>query len=125
MRRCFPQDLRAAPDRADWILQITNDAWFGTLTGPYQHLAQARLRAIEQGLPLVRVANTGVSAVIDARGRVMAEIPLGAGRLSGCRTCPPPCRLRSMPAMAIWPIVLLLLALLAAALRSMRRSATA
>ena len=73
----FPQDLLNAPGRADWILQITNDAWFGTLTGPYQHLAQARLRAIEQGLPLIRVANTGVSAVIDAKGRVLATIPLG------------------------------------------------
>jgi len=73
----FPQDLLNAPGRADWILQITNDAWFGTLTGPYQHLAQARLRAIEQGLPLVRVANTGISAVIDAKGRVLATIPLG------------------------------------------------
>jgi len=73
----FPQDLRAAPERADWILQITNDAWFGTLTGPYQHLAQARLRAIEQGLALVRVANTGISAVIDPRGRVVAQIALG------------------------------------------------
>lgn len=73
----FPQDLRAAPRRADWILQITNDAWFGTLTGPFQHLAQARLRAIEQGLPLVRVANTGVTAMIDARGRITAELPMG------------------------------------------------
>lgn len=73
----FPQDLRAAPGRADWILQITNDAWFGTLTGPYQHLAQARLRSIEQGLPMIRVANTGISAVIDARGQVLARIPLG------------------------------------------------
>ncbi len=78
----FPQDLRAAPGRADWILQITNDAWFGTLSGPYQHLAQARLRAVEQGLPLVRVANTGVSAVIDARGQIVASLPLGqAGHL--------------------------------------------
>jgi apolipoprotein N-acyltransferase len=76
----FPQDLRAAirtGARPDWILQITNDAWFGMLTGPWQHLAQARLRAIEQGLPLARAANTGVSALIDARGRIVAELGLG------------------------------------------------
>jgi apolipoprotein N-acyltransferase len=73
----FPQDLRAAPERADWILQITNDAWFGTWSGPFQHLAQAQLRAIEQGLPLVRVANTGVTAVIDARGRIVDSLPMG------------------------------------------------
>lgn len=72
----FPQDLNAAPERADWILQITNDAWFGSLVGPYQHLAQARLRAIEQGLPLLRAANTGISAVIDAHGRVLQSLPL-------------------------------------------------
>ena len=71
----FPQDLRT-PDRADWILQVTNDGWFGNVSGPYQHLAQARLRAVEQGLPLLRAANTGVSAVIDARGRVLASLPL-------------------------------------------------
>jgi apolipoprotein N-acyltransferase len=73
----FPQDLRGTA-RADWILQITNDAWFGTLTGPFQHAAQARLRAIEQGLPLVRVANTGVTAVYDARGRTTAALPFGS-----------------------------------------------
>ena len=85
----FPQDLRAAPSRADWILHITNDAWFGKLTGPWQHLAQARLRAIEQGLPLLRAANTGVSAVIDARGQTVAEIPLGvAGFLDAVLPAP-------------------------------------
>lgn len=72
----FPQDLNAAPGRADWVLQATNDAWFGALSGPYQHLAQARLRAIEQGLPLLRAANTGVTAVIDAKGRVLASLAL-------------------------------------------------
>ena len=72
----FPQDLRSA-DRPSLLLQITNDAWFGEFSGPYQHLAQARMRAVEQGLPMIRVANTGVSAVIDARGRVIASIPLG------------------------------------------------
>lgn len=71
----FPREVNAAPERADWMLQITNDAWFGIQTGPFQHFAQARLRAIEQGLPMLRVANTGVTAVIDARGRVVAELP--------------------------------------------------
>ncbi|GGD38183.1 apolipoprotein N-acyltransferase [Sinisalibacter lacisalsi] len=73
----FPRDLRAAPGRADWILQLTNDAWFGTFSGPQQHLVQARFRAIEFGLPLARAANTGVSAVIDARGGLLATLPLG------------------------------------------------
>ncbi|MCB2094260.1 MAG: apolipoprotein N-acyltransferase [Rhodobacteraceae bacterium] len=74
----FPQDLRAAPERADWVLQVTNDGWFGNLAGPYQHLAQARLRAVEQGLPLLRAANTGISAVIDAKGRLLQSLPLNS-----------------------------------------------
>ncbi len=78
----FPGILNRVEGRADWIVQITNDAWFGTLTGPYQHLALARLRAVEQGLPLARAANTGISAMIDAQGRVLGELPLGtAGAL--------------------------------------------
>ncbi len=72
----FPQDVHRAPARPDMLLQITNDAWFGDYSGPYQHLAQARIRAIEQGLPMLRAANTGVSAVIDGGGRILAELPL-------------------------------------------------
>ncbi|WP_460272286.1 apolipoprotein N-acyltransferase [Celeribacter sp. ULVN23_4] len=72
----FPRDLRTEA-RPDWLLQMTNDAWFGTFSGPQQALAQARFRAIETGLPMVRAANTGISALIDARGGVRAAIPLG------------------------------------------------
>ena len=69
----FPQDVNAAPERPDWLMQITNDAWFGTLTGPFQHAAQARLRAVEMGLPLVRVANTGVTGVTAASAALLSE----------------------------------------------------
>jgi apolipoprotein N-acyltransferase len=73
----FARLVRAAPERPDWLMHLTNDAWFGRLSGPYQHLAQARLRAVEFGLPVLRAANTGVSAVIDPFGRVTTSIPLG------------------------------------------------
>jgi apolipoprotein N-acyltransferase len=63
----------------DWIINLTNDAWFGNSTGPYQHLRQARVRAVEQGVPVIRSANTGISAVIDPLGRVIRKLPLNTG----------------------------------------------
>ena len=81
----FPQAVLDADDRPGFLLNITNDAWFGISSGPYQHFASARLRAVEQGLPLVRVANTGISAVVDGHGRVVASLALGAGGVLDAR----------------------------------------
>lgn len=76
-----PADPDVGPDtagrRAQWIVNLTNDAWFGRLAGPYQHFQQARMRAVEEGLPMIRVANTGISAAIDGFGRVEQSLPLG------------------------------------------------
>jgi apolipoprotein N-acyltransferase len=75
----FPGDIVPPGQRPGWLVNVTNDGWFGISTGPYQHLQQARMRTIEEGLPLVRAANTGISAVIDPVGRVIAALPLGHG----------------------------------------------
>lgn len=73
----FPEAAFDMGARPGWLVNVTNDAWFGTSAGPPQHLSAARLRAIEQGLPLMRAANTGISAVVDPYGRVEQSLPLG------------------------------------------------
>src|SRR5262249_6694907 len=73
----FPGEAVPAGERPGWLLNVSNDGWFGISTGPYQHLQQARVRAIEEGLPVVRAANTGISAIIDPLGRIVRSLPLG------------------------------------------------
>lgn len=73
----FPGEVAAPERRPELLLNITNDAWFGMSPGPFQHFAAARFRAVEEGLPLVRAANNGISAVVDSYGRVVEQLGLG------------------------------------------------
>ncbi len=89
----FPDRLLERERRPQWLINVTNDGWFGHSVGPYQHLAQVRMRAVEQNISIVRGANTGISAIIDGAGRYVARSELGmetalAGSLpqAGART---------------------------------------
>ena len=73
----FPQGLVDTTNPPQWLVNVTNDGWFGRSIGPYQHLAQARMRAVENNIPVVRAANTGISAIIDGKGRIIARSELG------------------------------------------------
>lgn len=72
----FPSQVVDANDRPGWMLNVTNDAWYGRSAGPYQHFAMAKTRSVELGLPMVRVGNSGISAIVDAHGRVIAKLGL-------------------------------------------------
>jgi apolipoprotein N-acyltransferase len=111
----FPGAVAPPGDRAGWIVNVTNDGWFGISTGPYEHFQQSRVQAIEEGLPLVRAANTGVSAVVDPLGRVVNSLALGRegvidSQLPRPIAAPPYARVGDAPALAM--VVLGLLAAL-------------
>ncbi len=118
----FAREINAATTtgalRPRLMLLMTNDAWFGHVSGPYQHFAQARLRAIEQRMPMARVANTGVSGMIDAMGRVTARI--GLDEMGAVDAALPP--RGAAPAYARWGDAPMLALLLALGLAGMRRN---
>lgn len=116
----FAQNVGRAPARPAFLMQLTNDAWFGQRSGPQQHLAQARMRAIEQGLPMMRSANTGISAMIDPKGRITASLPLNsAGYLDARLPAPGAPTLYSRTGDLPW-VLLVLAGLILAVLRRAR-----
>lgn len=121
----FPGAAIDPTDRPAWLLNMTNDAWFGRTPGPYQHLLQARVRAVEEGLPVVRAANTGVSALIDPYGRILHRLGLDEvgvidADLPAAIAPPPYARFGDVPLFAA--LVLSILGLLGARRGCARRS---
>ncbi len=105
----FPDEAVPDGERPGWLVNVTNDAWFGISPGPYQHFQQARVRAIEEGLPLVRAANTGISAVTDPLGRVVQALPLGAEGVLDSRL-PAPIAATLYRSMGDFPVLIVVLA---------------
>ena len=102
----FPQGVSDAPSRADVMVQLTNDAWFGSFSGPQQHLVKAQMRSIEQGVSLLRVANTGITGMIDPLGRLNQFLPLnetGYIDVSVAKALPPTLYSR----FGLWSVVLM------------------
>jgi apolipoprotein N-acyltransferase len=116
---------RVAPaDRPGFLVNVTNDAWFGVSAGPWQHLATARLRAVEEGLPLARAAQTGITAVFDARGRVVERLGLAE---TGVVLAPLPATGNRTPfsALGLWiPFTLLALVAAVSAIMTIRQGRT-
>ena len=113
----FPGEVEpshgARSARPRFLLNITNDGWFGLTSGPYQHFAQARLRTIEEGLPMIRGAATGISAIVDPYGRVLDALPLGPeglvdGHLPGAIRPPFFARYGEQAFWLVWSATLLL-----------------
>jgi len=105
----FPREVTSDGSRPQWLLNITNDGWYGNSTGPYQHFQIARVRAIEEGLPMVRVANTGISGVVDAYGRIKGSLPLSK---KGILDISLPKAISTPPAYARWGNLFALLIIL-------------
>jgi len=104
----FPGSVVGPGRRPKWLLNITNDAWFGKSSGPFQHFAMARIRAIEQGLPLIRAANTGISGVIDPFGRIIKKTSLNTQGIMDS-ALPKPMRHQTVfSEMGEWPILSLI-----------------
>ncbi len=118
----FPGELYPKDQRPEWLLTVTNDAWFGNTSGPRQHLDMARLRSIETGLPMARSANNGISAVIDAKGRILEKVGLyKGGRIEAVL---PPALSRTLYDRAgDWVFLLMAMAFLAPAVLARARSA--
>ena len=122
----FPAAIVQGAERPGVLVNPTNDGWFGNTTGPRQHLHQARVRAAEEGIPILRVANNGISAVIDARGAVRQRLDLDVkgvidAVVPGALAPPPYARLGDGPFAAMLAVLVILIAAGSRGSRAARR----